>query len=127
MDITSNLKETLEATDKYIAEQQELIERGKKLELLKQDPNFIDVIMNGYFNVEANKLFKILTNPSGLSSYSDDELRSKLNSIRDFKEYVGTADKAGTVEIEARNAPHNIHREEQDRLDMTARYAVDGE
>ena len=122
----SNLKVTLESIDASIAKSKAAIERGKKLERLKQNPDFIDVILDGYIEVEAKKLFTILTNPTGASPYTNEEIHLKLEAISHFKGYVGTDGYEGTVEIDAKRAPDEIFREESYRNEVTAR-AANGE
>jgi len=123
---TSNLKETLKAIDAAIAKSNAAIERGTKLGKLMKNPDFIDVILNGYFDEEARRLFKILTDPTGASTYTTEEIQLKLGSISDFKSYVGTADFVGTITIEAERALGEIQMNEELRREITADYA-DGE
>lgn len=124
---SSNLKETLAAIDKYIEEQKLNIELGEKLKRLKNNPDFIDVILHGYIDTEEKKLFNILTDPSGKSPYTEDQIRRKLDSICDLKMYIGTDAHIGTIEMAASNAPENILREEEERKNVTAEYAEGNE
>jgi len=124
MDI-SNLKEDLLKADRYIDEQKGKLELGKKLSRLKNNPDFIDVILHGYVEVEAEKLFKILTDPTGASPYSNEEIQLKLEAISHFKGYVGTEDYPGTIMIDAESAPLRIAQEEDERARMTAAAAED--
>jgi len=110
----SNLKVTLRRIDEYIAEQQEHIKRGKELEQLRTNPAFLSVFVDGYINTEAEKLFNILVDPTGVSPYSDEEIRLKLASISDFKRYINN------VEISAEQAQNKIAREELERVRVTA-------
>ena len=124
---SSNLKETLEAIDAVIAKKKEAIKAGEALKRLMNNPDFKLVILEGYVEAEANKLFKILTDPSGASPYTDDQIKLKLEAISHFKGYVGTEDFPGTVKIEAEQAPLEILREENYRKEVTAMYAESGE
>ena len=127
MDGTSNLTETLQAIDSYIKTQHLAITRGEQLKVLMKNPIFNELIVEGYFETEARKLFDILTDPTGASQYSDAEINLKLAGISTFKGYVGTPEHKGTIEIEASNAILNIEREEAERVRVTAEYAKDGE
>ena len=120
---TSNLKDTIERIDEFIAAKKVAVKRGEMRDSLMRNPEFIEVILNGYIKVEEEKLFKILTDPSGESEYSDVQVQMKLDSIRDFKRYVGTENYSGTVRDEARRAPDEIFREEQYRKEVTATFA----
>jgi len=124
---SSNLKETLEAIDAAIATSNAAIKRGEKLKRLMKNPDFIDVILEGYIEVEAKKLFKILTDPTGASPLSDEEIHLGLGAISRFKGYVGTDNYEGTVEIDANRAPDEILREETYRKQVTANYAANGD
>lgn len=125
MDNTSELNITLKRIDDYIETQEQAIKRDEKLKRLMQNEDFIDVILEGYFEVEAKKLFKILTDPTGASEYTEDKIRRKLDSISDFKEYVGTDDFKGTIEIEALMAPGRIAKETDERVNVTANAAME--
>ena len=120
MDESQILTETLEKIDKYIITQQEAIIKGEKLDRLMKNNDFIDVVLNGYFEAEAQKLFNILIDPSEATPYTDEQIQIKLSSIRDFKRYVGTDDYSGTIKIEASQAPGNITSNELERKRVTA-------
>jgi hypothetical protein len=122
MDESQLLSENLQAIESYIGEQRKLIEKGKALDRLMANPDFQLVVLNGYIEAEATKLFSMLTDPNG-AKVDRDELLLQLECINHFKGYVGTADYAGTVKQEAEMAPGNIHREEIERMEITARAA----
>lgn len=117
---TSNLNETLQAIDAVIANKRKAIKRGEALKRLMKNQDFIDVILDGYIEAEARKLFSILTDPSGDSPYTAERIDLMLEAIRHFKGYVGTDTYKGTVMIEAENAPLEIAREEDYRKQVTA-------
>lgn len=127
MDDTSNLKETLERIDAAIEQYRADIQLGKDLEFLKNNPQFQRVIMNGYIDSEAKVLFKILTDPSGASPYSPEQVHLKLEAISHFKGYVGTEDYPGTIMINAGQAQERIAREEMFRKEVTATFANEGD
>ena len=120
----TNLNETLAAIDAYIADKEAAIERGKALERLKTNKDFQSVIIEGYIDTEAKRLFAILTDPTGASPYSPEEIHLKLAAISHFKEYVGTATFTGLVESEALNAPGVIISEQLNRTQATADFAA---
>ena len=125
MDNTSELNITLKRIDDYIETQEQAIKRGKALERLIKNQDFIDVILEGYIEVEARKLFKILTDPTGASEYTNEQIHLKLAAISHFKEYVGTDDFKGTIKIEALMAPAKIAGELQERVNVTAEAAME--
>jgi len=120
---SSNLKETLKAIDAVIAEKKTAIKLGEALERLMNNADFKTVILENYIEAEASKLFKILTDPSGASPYTTEQIHLKLEAISHFKGYVGTADYAGTIEVEAKQAPLDIIIEENYRKEVTADFA----
>ena len=123
MDGKSNLAETLEAIDYSIGKFNEDIKRGKDLESLMNDPRFKSVILDGYFEKEAKRLFQILTDPTGASPDTTEEIQLKLAAISHFKSYVGTDNFAGTIKIDADRAPSLIIKEMNYRNEVTATYA----
>lgn len=111
---TDNLKETLESIDKVIDDQKVLVRRGETLSRLMEDPDFNDVILKGYVEEVAEKLFKGITNPKDRSSVDTEEAVKTLEAIRGFKAYLGD------VIVNAENAPLVIAREEDYRKQVTA-------
>jgi hypothetical protein len=95
------------------------------LKRLKKNQDFIDVILNRYIDVEAKKLFEILTDPTGATPYTAEQIHLKLESISHLKGFIGTDNYEGAIEINARRAPLDIAREEDYRKEVTA--AADGE
>jgi len=127
MDETSTLRATLKTIDAVIETQYEAIKRGEDLKILMNDSRFKRVILDGYIETEAKRLFDILTDPSGASAYTAAEIHLKLEAISHFKGYVGTADFAGTVKMDAESAPLKIMREENFRKEVTATADRSGE
>lgn len=117
---SSNLQETLEKVDQAIAQWQADIEKGKALARLKKTPDFQLVFMEGYIDTEAKKLFEILTDPTGASCYSPEQIHLRLEAISHFKSYVGTEKHTGTVETDALYAPNLIDKEREYRKQVTA-------
>lgn len=123
---SNNLIDTLKEIDAEISINQSAIKLGADLEALKKDPKFISVIVNGYIDTESKKLFKILTDPSGASPYSQEKILLKLEAISDFIGYIGNEEFLGTVLTDAKIAPDAIAREREYRKEVTAEYAVEG-
>ena len=120
MDEQSNLKETLDSIDAKIIEFDKAIEDGEKLKRLMKNQDFVDIILDGYIDTEARKLFSILVDPSGASPYSDDKIQLMLAGLSHFKGYIGTAKYDGTIAIDAKRAPGDKFREEIYRKEVTA-------
>lgn len=111
---TDTLKETLKAIDDLIAEQKVLVSRGESLGKLMEDPGFVDVILKGYVEEVAAKLFKSITDPEDRTLVETTEAIKDLEAIRRFKAYLGD------VMVNAKNAPLVIAREEDYRKQVTA-------
>jgi len=120
---SSNLQETLADINAVISDWEADIEKSEALKRMKQTKDYKLVFAEGYINTEAKKLFEILTDPSGASCYSPEQIHLRLEAISHFKGYVGTEDFPGTVEEEARYAFESIQRERTYRQDITAENA----
>jgi len=118
-----NLKSTLERIDKYIDTQKDLIKRGKALKRLLSNDDFQLVILDGYIDSEAQKLFTMLTDPSGELPYPMETIHLKLEAISHLKGYIGTKDFKGTVLTLADNAVGNIIKEEDYRKEITSKFS----
>jgi len=126
MELT-DLQQELKAIDSFIAEKQKLIKRGEQLKELMNSEAFKAVILEGYIEEESRKLFESLTNPMGVSAYTEEETLQRMRSINHFRDYVGTKDHQGTVLVDAGKAPIDIINEEDHRKEVTAKYAEDEE
>ena len=120
---TDNLKDTLTRIDEAILMYKADIRRGELLNSLLTFPAFKELIIDGYFEAEAKKLFDILIDPTGASPYSPEEIQARLGSISHFKGYVGTKDFPGTIKMNAERASELIIREENYRKEVTAAFA----
>lgn len=116
---TANLTE-LQQLDASTAQYEAALQRGKDLEELKKNPLFISVIMEGYLEAEAERLFDTLTMVPAIRRESLDNTQSKLEAVRHFKEYVGTATYPGIVMREAENAQSHIDENEMYRTALLA-------
>jgi len=118
----TNLKTTLAEIDEYIEQEKVAIKRGKQLDALLKNENFIDVVIKGYLEEEAERLFKILTSPT-VSAHQVGDIQLKLEAINHFKRYIGTKDYLGMVHMRAKQAPENIQVNEDYRKQVTAEAA----
>ena len=115
-----NLQETLADISSAITKWEVEVEKGKALARMKQTKDYKLVFAEGYINTEAKKLFEILTDPSGASCYSPEQIHLRLEAISHFKGYVGTKDFPGTVEEDAKYALESIQSEQDYRIEVTA-------
>ena len=117
---SSNLQETLEAIEAFIADKEKDLAKGEALARMKRTSDYKLVFEEGYIQTESKKLFDVLTDPSGVSPYSAEEIHLKLEAISHFKGYVGTEDFPGTIEVDATYAVDEIQREQDERKRVTA-------
>jgi len=102
---SSNLTEELNSIDNYAKKQYDLIKTGKDLEWLKATKQFQNVIVNGYLGSRTTELFDMLLSSEDVNR---EVILNKIDAIKDFKEYIGTANQKGSVEMLAISAPGNI-------------------
>ena len=126
MELT-DLQQELETIDSFIAEKQKLVKRGEQLKELMGSEAFKAVILDGYVEEESRKLFESLTNPMGVSAYTEEETLLRIKAINHFKGYIGTRLIPGSVAMDAVKAPIDIINEEDHRKQVTAKYAEDEE
>lgn len=119
----SILHDTLEEIEASIIKNKLVVERGAALARMKLTKDYRTVFSEGYIDTESEKLFKILTDPSGASPYSTEKIHLMLEAISHFKGFVGTEDFQGTVEQDAKYAIDTIERDQEYRKEITANAA----
>ena len=112
-----NLTEELNNIDIYIAEQNKCIDAGKQLEALKASEGFQNVIINGYIEKESARLFEELMSIGDIDS---EDILKRIDSIKHFKEYIGTSTRKGKVEMLAVAAPGNIEANRLVRVELSS-------
>jgi hypothetical protein len=118
MEETSNVKKKLAEIDERIIKLQEEKELGEALERLHENEDFIKVILHGYFETEAKRIFELLTIPTKLKRDQLENLMDKMTAIRNYKQYFQT------VLINAQMAPDQIQDEENYRKELTAEESI---
>jgi hypothetical protein len=116
----TNLKTELADIDSRIATLRKNIELGEALQKLHENEDFKNVILEGYMDDEAERIFKVLVDPShNLKRDIMENLMDKLMAIRSIKQYFGT------ILINAAMAPEEIKNEEEYRKETTERHALE--
>jgi hypothetical protein len=114
----TNLKTELADIDSRIATLRKNIELGEALQKLHENEDFKNVILEGYMDDEAERIFKVLVDPShNLKRDIMENLMDKLMAIRSIKQYFGT------ILINAAMAPEEIANEEKYRKEVTEQHA----
>ncbi len=117
----TNLQVELADIDARIKTLNDNVQLGKDLEKLHEDKRFENVILKGYLEAEAERIFGVLTDPSHhLKRDVMENLMDKLTSTRNIKQYFGT------VLMNAAMAPEEIITEEGYRKEVTERYSLTG-
>jgi hypothetical protein len=113
-EIEDNFKKQLAEIDDRIVQLKNDIQLGEDLESLHKDERFQRVILHGYFEVEAERIFGMLVNPSGFKRDQLENLMDKMSAIRNYKQFFAT------LLINANMAPEQIEDEEGFRKQVTA-------
>lgn len=103
-----NIDEQLEQVDMQIAEQEYHIKRAEALARLKENPDFQLVMIEGYLQLEADRVFNLLVHPLTVKPDDRDSYLSQLDTIKNVSRYLGTDQYKGTVNILAINAKKAI-------------------
>ena len=103
-----NIDEQIAQIDASIEEQNVRVARGKDLAELIKDPKFQSVMIDGYLNEEANRVFNLLTSPRVNKPEEVQSYMSQLETIKNIGRYLGDGDYPGTVAILAANAKKEI-------------------
>jgi CheY-like chemotaxis protein len=114
----TNLKTELADIDSRVETLKKNIELGEALQKLHENEDFKKVILDGYMEDEAERIFKVLVDPShNLKRDIMENLMDKLMAIRSIKQYFGT------ILINAAMAPEEIANEEKYRKEVTEQHA----
>ena len=73
-----------------------------------KNPEFQLVMIDGYLNEEANRVFNLLTSPRVSKPEEVQSYMSQLDTIKNIGRYLGDGDYPGTVAILAANAKKEI-------------------
>ena len=118
MSNNDNFKEKLAEIDERIEFLQSEIDLNKDLEALHNIPEFQRVILSGYLEDEAKRIFELLTTPTSLKRDQIENLNDKLTSIRNFKGYFKQ------IIINATMAPEQIEDERKFRKEVTEEASI---
>jgi len=117
--LEEQIKEELEHIDNKIAEHKDQIELAEAIERLHTNDDFKTVILDGYMETEAERIFSLLITPMGWKKEINDTLLEKIAAIRSLKEFIGVKLR------EAITLPETIVELEDYRKEVTARGSED--
>jgi len=99
-----NIDEEIENIDKNLEVLDWNIQRAKALDKLMGMEEFRLVMMEGYLEIEANRVFSLLTHPLTVKPDDKDSYLSQLDTIKNLSRYLGSPEYKGTVKISAANS-----------------------
>lgn len=99
-----NIDEQIEQIDKDIELQDWYIKRGEALDRMIGTEDFKLVFVEGYLEIEAQRVFELLTHPLTVKPEDEKKYLSQLETIKNIGRYIGCENYAGTVAIQASNA-----------------------
>ena len=101
---TLNIDEQIEVIDKDLEVLDWNIKRGEALDKLMQMEEFHLVIVEGYLEIEAKRVFNLLTHPLTVKPDDKNNYLSQLDTIKNLSRYLGSPEYLGIVKISAANA-----------------------
>lgn len=103
-----NIDEQIEIIDKDIEVLKWNIKRAEALDKLLNTEEFQLVIVEGYLDIEANRVFDLLTHPLTVKPDDKESYLSQLDTIKNLGRYLGTPEYKGIVKISAENSKKDI-------------------
>ena len=101
---TLTIDEQIEIIDKDLEVLDWNIKRGEALDKLMQMEEFHLVMIEGYLEIEAQRVFKLLTHPLTIKPEDKNSYLSQLDTIKNLSRYLGSPEYKGIVKISAANA-----------------------
>ena len=101
---TLNIDEQIEIIDKDLEVLDWNIKRGEALDKLMQMEEFHLVMVEGYLEIEAKRVFNLLTHPLTVKPDDKNNYLSQLDTIKNLSRYLGSPEYLGIVKISAANA-----------------------
>ncbi len=108
MSETLNIDKQIETLDKNLEVLDWNISRAEALDRLlngtPQKGDFNLVIVEGYLEIEAERVFNLLTHPLTVKSDDTESYVSQLGTIKNLGRYLGTKEYKGIIKISAENS-----------------------
>ena len=101
---TLTIDEQIEIIDKDLEVLDWNIKRGEALDKLMQMEEFHLVMIEGYLEIEAKRVFNLLTHPLTIKPDDKNNYLSQLDTIKNLSRYLGSSDYKGIVKISAANS-----------------------
>lgn len=99
-----NIDEKIEAIDRDLEVLEWNIKRAEALDKLLDMEEFQLVMIEGYLEIEAQRVFNLLTHPLTVKPDDKNSYLSQLETIQNLGRYLGTPEYKGIVKISAGNS-----------------------
>lgn len=99
-----NIDEQIEAIDRDLEVLEWNIKRAEALDKLLKMEEFQLVMIEGYLEIEAQRVFNLLTHPLTVKPEDKNSYLSQLETIQNLGRYLGTPEYKGIVKISANNS-----------------------
>lgn len=99
-----NIDEQIEAIDRDLEVLEWNIKRAEALDKLLGMEEFQLVMIEGYLEIEAQRVFNLLTHPLTVKPDDKNSYLSQLETIQNLGRYLGTPEYKGIVKISADNS-----------------------
>lgn len=103
-DDTLNIDEQVKIIDKDLEVLDWNIRRAEALDKLMGMEEFHLVMTEGYIEIEANRVFKLLVHPLTVKPEDKSNYLSQLDTIKNLSRYLGSPEYKGVVKILAENS-----------------------
>ncbi len=99
-----NIDEQIEIIDRDLEVLEWNIKRAEALDKLLEMEEFQLVMIEGYLEIEAQRVFNLLTHPLTVKPEDKNSYLSQLETIQNLGRYLGTPEYKGIVKISANNS-----------------------
>ena len=99
-----NIDEQIEVIDRDLEVLEWNIKRAEALDKLLKMEEFQLVMIEGYLEIEAQRVFNLLTHPLTVKPEDKNSYLSQLETIQNLGRYLGTPEYKGIVKISANNS-----------------------
>lgn len=103
-DDTLNIDEQVKIIDRDLEVLDWNIRRAEALDKLMGMEEFHLVMTEGYIEIEANRVFKLLVHPLTVKPEDKNNYLSQLDTIKNLSRYLGSPEYKGVVKILAENS-----------------------
>jgi hypothetical protein len=124
MSDTLNIENEIKIIDENLEVLNWNIERAEALNrLLNGTPkkgDFHIVMIEGFLEIEANRVFSLLTHPLTIKPEDKNSYLSQLDTVKNLSRYLGSPEYKGTINIVAANSKMDVDALTKQKQDLLA-------